>query len=364
MESSTDYQFKLSESEKISQKNLRAEYKAQWREDRLNNFYVYLHRRHTDNKVFYVGKGCASRAWELTKRNSYWKKVAKKHSVIVEILFDKLDEETAFQCEKDVILELKYFEEPLVNVTDGGDGPTGFKFSHESRVKMSLKKGGTGNYRVRVRKNVVIPIRSKEIFNFFHLDGRSFTGTRLEFKKEYSMSYSSLRALYNNSVFFSNGWTVQKEGEDPSKVIETRLQERTDSFRDFEKFTFVSKKGEVEISDKYSFAEKYNLILRNFWCVYRKPKQVHSMYGWGIKFDDETIEEAVLRLNSVDKKRKEPRDLAVYCFIHKDGTEFSGTRTELCDTYEISPRRLDGLFAKRARPSVKGWRLVKDTSNE
>ena len=61
-----------------------------------DKFYVYLHRRCTDNVVFYVGKGVAGRAWQKSGRNGYWKNVFDKHGANVEIVEDGLNEKDAY----------------------------------------------------------------------------------------------------------------------------------------------------------------------------------------------------------------------------------------------------------------------------
>lgn len=103
----------------------------------MNNFYIYIHRRASDNLPFYVGKGKNERAWWPHGRSQFWNNVKNKHGLVVEIVFDELSEEDAFQCEKDTILEFRYFGYPLVNLTDGGDGSCGWKPSEENRRRMS-----------------------------------------------------------------------------------------------------------------------------------------------------------------------------------------------------------------------------------
>ena len=107
-----------------------------------NVFYVYLHRRKTDNKVFYVGKGKGYRAGDRVNRSQWWKRVAEKHGVKIEIVFDNLSEEDAFQIEKDTILEFRYFGHPLVNHTDGGEGTSGHKQTTETIQKRVAKNTG------------------------------------------------------------------------------------------------------------------------------------------------------------------------------------------------------------------------------
>ena len=107
-----------------------------------NIFYVYLHRRKTDNKVFYVGKGKGKRAYSKQGRSDWWRRTADKHGFVVEIVFEHLPEKEAFQCEKDTILEFRYFNHPLVNLTDGGDGMSGHKPSAETILKRTQQTTG------------------------------------------------------------------------------------------------------------------------------------------------------------------------------------------------------------------------------
>lgn len=103
----------------------------------MNKYYVYVHRRLSDNKPFYVGKGSGNRALNFTGRNIHWYRVKNKHGIKVEVVFHDLTEDEAFQCEIDVIKEFKYFGYPLVNLTDGGEGPSGLSFTDMQRFNIS-----------------------------------------------------------------------------------------------------------------------------------------------------------------------------------------------------------------------------------
>lgn len=101
------------------------------------SFYVYVHRKLTDNKPFYVGKGKGRRAYKAHGRSEYWRRISSKHGYSVEIIFDGLTEDEAFQCEIDTILEFKYFGHELCNLTSGGEGVSGLKISEEHKRKLS-----------------------------------------------------------------------------------------------------------------------------------------------------------------------------------------------------------------------------------
>lgn len=103
-------------------------------------FYTYIHRRASDGQVFYVGKGHAKRAWTTVNRNPHWVSTFKKHGLIVEVVAYWFSEEAAFDHEKVLIAEYRNSGLKLCNKTDGGDGTSGFKFSDESREKLSIAR--------------------------------------------------------------------------------------------------------------------------------------------------------------------------------------------------------------------------------
>ncbi len=108
----------------------------------MTEFYVYLHRKESDNKPFYIGKGKGRRAWVKSGRNERWIRTAAKHGLNVEILFDGLTEEEALTVEVDCILELRSFGYDLCNMTEGGEGTSGHVVSSDTRLKISKAHKG------------------------------------------------------------------------------------------------------------------------------------------------------------------------------------------------------------------------------
>ncbi len=202
------------------------DYICQHRNKVTNRFYVYVHRRLTDNSIFYIGKGCGGRAWNRVSRNRYWSNIVKKHNYEVEIVFDNLSEVESLNYECDMISGFKNFDVKLSNMTSGGESCT---FSPESRMKMSAKRKGvpkskshreaigTAN-RGRKRLDITLsknPKSSKTLYEFIKVStGEKFTGTRLDLCIKYNLNHYLLRGLFLLSRTprkESQGWALFKE---------------------------------------------------------------------------------------------------------------------------------------------------------
>ena len=110
---------------------------------------------------FYVGKGHGKRAWNHTKVIKRGGKSANPHkdriiakllrqglSPVVEVLKEDLAEDTAFELEKLLIstigrVDLKLG--PLSNMSEGGEGNSGYSWNQEQREACSKRVAGEGN---------------------------------------------------------------------------------------------------------------------------------------------------------------------------------------------------------------------------
>lgn len=98
-----------------------------------NRFYVYEHKRLDTGAVFYVGKGSSARIRSKQGRNTWWSAVVEKSGGYeASKLRDGLDEEMAHLCEIERIDQLRRVGVKLCNLTDGGDGMSGYRKSPES----------------------------------------------------------------------------------------------------------------------------------------------------------------------------------------------------------------------------------------
>lgn len=100
-----------------------------------NRYYVYLHLKKTDSTVFYVGKGTANRAWNFKHRtNPHWQHIYAKHGCDVVIVARDMPEVCALSLERALI---RVYGKTLCNLTDGGEGASGYVHTEVGRKKMS-----------------------------------------------------------------------------------------------------------------------------------------------------------------------------------------------------------------------------------
>lgn len=195
-------------------------------------FYVYIHRRETNNSVFYVGKGTGSRAWHTHDRNLYWKNTKNKHGSIVEIVYDNLSEKAALELEKDLIAGLLEIGATLCNLTSGGEQTI---VSAESRKRMSLirkgrplselhKKALSASRAGKVRQDLEGSNNhhaDETIYVFSKVDDSLiFIGTRLQLCKTFNLNHYSLRGLFLKGRIrkSSQGWKLLKEKDGTNKT--------------------------------------------------------------------------------------------------------------------------------------------------
>ena len=102
-------------------------------------YYVYVHCREDDGGPFYVGKGSGRRAWVPQGRSAWWNRIVAKHGLVVKIHRHFQDESEAFASEIETIAILRDLGYQLCNLTIGGEGMSGFKFSEEANLAKSKR---------------------------------------------------------------------------------------------------------------------------------------------------------------------------------------------------------------------------------
>lgn len=116
----------------------------------LNNSLVYRHVRLDTNEVFYIGisiSGKKRRAYTNDNRNKHWHNIVNKikGEYRVDIIFDDLTVKEAQEKEKELIAlygRRDLNKGPLCNLTNGGEGVLGIRFTEETCKKMSIDRKG------------------------------------------------------------------------------------------------------------------------------------------------------------------------------------------------------------------------------
>lgn len=101
-------------------------------------FYVYVHKYASgpkEGQVFYVGKGSGNRAWSTHSRNPHWVNVVAKYGFTAAVSLRFTRELCAFSFECALIS--LYERSNLVNMTDGGDGPSGYTATDAAKMAIS-----------------------------------------------------------------------------------------------------------------------------------------------------------------------------------------------------------------------------------
>lgn len=104
-------------------------------------FYVYVHRRKTDGRIFYVGVGANQRVYSHSSRNPHWHNAVRKYGKKSEIV-KRFDNKCCALTYEKLLISIIGIDN-LTNISHGGDsGNSGIKRSDESnaRVSDSLKR--------------------------------------------------------------------------------------------------------------------------------------------------------------------------------------------------------------------------------
>jgi hypothetical protein len=111
----------------------------------MDSFVIYYTYTHStpSGEIFYIGKGHDNRAFSYRDRGWAWKEaVAKAKGILIKIESEWSTEQEAFEHEIFLIKHHKELGAKLVNLTEGGSGPLGFKQSEKTRALIKEKMTG------------------------------------------------------------------------------------------------------------------------------------------------------------------------------------------------------------------------------
>ena len=300
----------------------------------MNNFYVYIHRKKSNNEIFYVGKGKDRRAYRKDHRNIYWNKVVNKHGYEIEIYKDNLTEKEAFELEIKLINELKEKGLQLTNMTDGGEG---WSWTYH-------------NEKDRLEKALLHPTFDNKKYSFINEDGRTFEGYSLEFQIKYNLKARTLRSLISgkNKSYF--GWRLSTTTQYGYQYGENHASYNRYIF----KFMNIETK-EIEESTQQKFKIKYNIpdssitsLCNGNFKTSRGWKCLNPIYK-------ESIKKEVPKLKGKNNPSYNP---TLRIFEYTDGTIELLSTLELKEKYNLG-KAINGLVNGWSK-SYKGWKYLGD----
>jgi Uncharacterized protein conserved in bacteria len=190
-----------------------------------SDYYVYIHIRKTDNKVFYVGKGKGERFKSRVGRNRYWKYVESKHGFYSIKIEENISEEKAFELEV-LMIELLQDKYKLCNMTKGGEGASGLKHSEESITKMiESKTGNVPSEETKAKISIALKGSKKSEstkikIKIFRFDKKCYVFlnrninkmiccTRRDFCEKFDMKHRDIAVLFKKKPIKSvKGWEI------------------------------------------------------------------------------------------------------------------------------------------------------------
>jgi hypothetical protein len=310
----------------------------------MNNvYYVYLHRRASDNEIFYVGKGKGRRAYKNDRRSSLWNSIKDKHGLVIEIYKDNLSEKEALDIEMSLIKTIGRIDlgtGTLANFTDGGDTTN---LSPTARQKISEKAKArviTDEQRRRRSEEKTGKFKSNPFVELINLDGSKISGKFSELLEFFGRPYyARLRNLIAGRTRSFDNWVINV-GDDPILKLKEMRSSTKESI-----FTFVSIDAVVDMT-RVEFELKYKIKSSPIFSSSDNNRRI--IKGWAVVRDGETAEQ----VQELIKKIKTNR---TYIFAHISGDEFIGTVKELSEYAGVKQSSLSGMFIKENPRPVKGW---------
>lgn len=135
-------------------------------------FYVYQHVKADNGEVFYVGKGMGRRAYDSYHRSKYWKNIVAKHGVNVEFVKVNITEPESLELEISTIEKFRSQGLKIFNMTNGGDGTSGYTHTEAHKQMMRMALSGEKNPRYGkegTRKGAVVTPETIEKLRSSHL---------------------------------------------------------------------------------------------------------------------------------------------------------------------------------------------------
>lgn len=279
-------------------------------------YYVYSYLRE-DNSPYYIGKGTKGRAYASANHRIK----APKDKSRIHILKNNLTEEEAYELEKLYILMFGRIDLKtgiLRNLSDGGEGPVGYKTTPEQRRKIALSRMGEKHPLYGVSPSEETREKQRQA-----LQGR-FVG-------EKNPMYNQTHTEENRKKISDRHKGISKTEEQKRKISEAN-KGRTCSEETRKKLSEASKGNKIWLGKKHTEETKRKISEKN------KGKPAPNK---GIPHS----EEAKKKISIAAKNRKRPSgtNAKQHKFTHIDGKITISTIPEMYRLVGYQPTALREL---------------------
>ena len=155
----------------------------------MKTHYTYAHSK-PDGTIFYIGKGIGRRAYSKN-RNDYWKRIVAKYGYEVQILAYWDTEKEALNHEVLLIACMKDMGIELCNLTEGGEGATGYQHSEEHKASLKGNSYGASTWGMTF-KGKKHSEESKAKMSYVRIGNKNKAGTTLSEESKAKISASNL----------------------------------------------------------------------------------------------------------------------------------------------------------------------------
>ena len=279
-------------------------------------YYVYSYLRE-DNSPYYIGKGTKGRAYASANHRIK----APKDRSRIHILKDNLTEKEAYELEKLYILMFGRIDLEtgiLRNLSDGGEGPVGYKTTPEQRRKIALSRMGEKHPLYGVS-----PSEETREKQSLVMKGR-FVGDK-------NPMYKQTHTEENRKKISDRHKGIPKTEEHKRKISEAN-KGKTCNEETRKKLSEASKGNKIWLGKKHTEETKKKISEKN------KGKSAPNK---GIPHSEETK----IKLSIAAKNRKSQSGLKAkqYKFTHIDGKITISTIPEMCRLFGYQPTGLREL---------------------
>lgn len=233
----------------------------------MNTYYVYRHRKGSDNSVFYIGIGKQAnylRAKTRHNRNIYWDRIVAKNGFNYEILQDNLSFDDVKELEVFLItlygrVDLK--TGILCNLTDGGEGSLNVLKTEQQIDKWKISNKGKQNG----KDNIMFGLTrgkhhlAKEVLN---LETGIYYDCALDVSDLLGIPYSTLKSMLNNNSVNSTSF-----------IYANNLENNISNKIKVEKVKIIKQKEEKRGWKKYVLDTVYGIY-------YESLREVADVYGY------------------------------------------------------------------------------------